>query len=437
MTDLLRSRRRASLSLRPLALGMAWLLWGCSGGDEGAVEDKIREGSGGEAQGGRAGSGGASGSGGKTQGSSGGSGQAGTAQGGGASGTGQTGGSSGQGGTGGSSEGGGAGKKGGAGGAATGGAATGGGGQAGEGQGGGDTAGAGSQGTGTGGAGSGGPGPGPGGGKGGGGPTDNPKSDVEMSFTTANIGRDYKAKAEVVAVFDKIGDVLDAQGGPRFIGWQEIGEGDPCGGTCEIDALEGRFKSAAGWDTRLPQGKRPDGGTETVKVPITSKDADGTNPSVRAVFASPGWAGVSPTRFVTVVFYPERNLSMVNTHFIASAWSCGSEPAKRRDYWEKDWQVLKAEVAEEHTKGRNVMVTGDLNRPRAPGKCNPAWDPTTLHADARIVGGVGIDYLFAVPAGGNKFVASKKADGTPKDGDIALGIDGHKAHWVSGRFLSK
>ena len=158
---------------------------------------------------------------------------------------------------------------------------------------------------------------------------------------------------------------------------------------------------------------------------------------MRAVFASPGWAGVSPTRFVTVVHYPERNVSVVNTHFIAKAWSCGSNVDKRRDYWKQAWQVLKEEVAEEHAKGYNVVVTGDLNRPRMSDKCNPAWEPTNLHAAAKVVGGTGIDYIFVVPSGGDKFVISKKADGTAKDGDIALGIDGHKAHWVSGKFLSK
>ncbi len=262
-----------------------------------------------------------------------------------------------------------------------------------------------------------------------------PASEVEMTFTTANIGRDYGTKADVAAVFDKIGDVLDGKSGPRFVGWQEIGEGDPCGSSCEIDALEARFK--AGWTTRRPKGEKPGGGSEVVKVPVTSRDAEGAGAQVRAVYASAGWAEVSPTRFVTVVYYPERMLSIVNTHFIAKAWSCGSEEAKRREYWKKGWAVLQAEVAKEHQAGRNVIATGDLNRKRAADNCNPAWQPSSLHADAKVIGGTGIDYIFAVPASGRQFVGSKKADGTTKGGTIPLGIDGHEAHWISGRFLPK
>jgi len=232
-----------------------------------------------------------------------------------------------------------------------------------------------------------------------------------------------------VAAFDKVSDFMDGRKGPRFIGWQEIGEGDPCG-TCEWDALTARLKASAGWDNRRPAGKRPDGNTETVKVPVSAKDADGKGPVARAVYASAGWAGVSPTRFVTVVYYPERNLSLVNTHFIAGAWSCKSEVEKRKDYWRDAWKVLKAEVAEEHDKKRNVVVTGDLNRARATSNCNPDWEPQSLHPDARVVGGTGIDYVFAVPAAGNKFVESN-------DGTIDLTIDSHNAHWVSGKFVDK
>jgi hypothetical protein len=310
-------------------------------------------------------------------------------------------------------------------------------GQGGEGQGGTGASGSGGKGASgaTGAAGKGGGGAAGAAGKGGGGST--AQDEVEMTFTTANIGRTYKTKADVQGVFDKIGDVLDAKSGPRFIGWQEIGEADPCGGSCEFDALTARFKESAGWDSHLPKGKRPDGGMETVKEPITAKGAEADGVSVRAVFGSPGWAGVSPTRFITVVHYAERNLSVVNAHFIAGAWSCDGNVEKRKDYWKKDWAVFKEETAKEHDKGYNVVATGDLNRPRKSDKCNPAWEPSSLHPDAAVVGGVGIDYIFAVPAKNTKFVLSKKADGTNKEGEITLGIDGHKAHWVSGKFLSK
>ncbi|HET6612537.1 MAG TPA: hypothetical protein VFG83_11125 [Kofleriaceae bacterium] len=258
-----------------------------------------------------------------------------------------------------------------------------------------------------------------------------PSFEAEMTYTTANIGRTYDTRAQVAAVFDHIGDVMGGRSGPRFIGWQEIGEGDPCG-TCEIEELRARFKTESGWETLRPRGTRPNGGTEKIKVPVTSKGPDSA--SAAAVFASPGWAGVSPTRFVTVVDYPTHNLSMINTHFIAGAWSCKSEVAKRRDYWRQAWNTLKDQVAKEHDRGRDVIVTGDLNRPRSANDCNPAWDPTSLHANAKVIGGAGIDYIFAVPAAGWKFVLAKRTDGTVERGKISLAIDGHKAHWVAGRF---
>ncbi len=274
-----------------------------------------------------------------------------------------------------------------------------------------------------------------GGGSGGAPPTTpNPSFTAEMVYTTVNIGREYATKADVQAVIDKVGDVVGSKTGPKFIGWQEISEDDPCGNTCEIDSIHSRFPSANGWTTNRPAGKRPDGGTELVKVPITSK---GSNDLVaRAEFASPGWSGVSPTRFVTVVRYKDRGLAVLNTHFIAGAWSCKSNVAKRKDYWQAAWKVLKTEVAKEHDLARNVIVTGDLNRPRAQNSCNPAWDPESLHAQAKIVGGENIDYIFAVPADGNKFVVSTQ-NGAKLTGSIGLGIDGHKGHWVIGRFLDK
>jgi hypothetical protein len=425
-------RSRFSLAAATVAVGLACFVAACAG-EDGAATDETGEGAGGGGQGGTS-----AGAAGKA--SSGAGGAAGLAHAGQAGAGGDESGDGGVGGFGGTEEAGGSDDggaggpddPGGAGGADTGDAGAGGDDTGDAGAGGEDTGAGGTEGMGTAGAPSGGAGK-----AGAAGTPGTPASEVEMTFTTANIGRDYKAKANVVAVFDKIGDVMDGKSGPRFIGWQEIGEGDPCGGSCEIDALRARFKDAANWDTRIPKGKRPDGGTETVKVPISSKGAEGTAPAVRAVYASAGWAGVSPTRFVTVVYYPERKTSMVNTHFIAGAWSCAGNEAKRRDYWQKAWTVLKAEVAKEHKAGRNVIVTGDLNRARATSKCNPAWTPASLHADAKVIGGTGIDYIFAVPAATHKFVVSKKADGSAKDGEIALGIDSHKAHWVSGKFLPK
>jgi hypothetical protein len=277
--------------------------------------------------------------------------------------------------------------------------------------------------------------PATGGGSGGTPPTTpDPKLTAEMVYSTVNIGRDYDTKSDVQAVINHVGDVLGSKSGPKFIGWQEIGEADPCGGTCEIDSIHARFTSANGWTTRRPKGERPDGGSELVKVPITSKGS--SDLAARAELASPGWAGVSPTRFVTVVRYDDRGLSVLNTHFIAGAWSCKSDVAKRKEYWQQAWKVLKAEVKTEYDLGKNVIVTGDLNRPRAANSCNPAWDPTSLHVRAQIIGGENIDYIFAVPAAGNRFVISTQ-NGTKLRGTIALGIDGHKGHWVIGRFLEE
>jgi hypothetical protein len=268
----------------------------------------------------------------------------------------------------------------------------------------------------------------------GGTPAPDPKFTAEMVYSTVNIGRTYNTKSDVEAAINKVGDVIGGKSGPKFIGWQEISESDPCGGTCEIDSIHARFSSANGWTTHRPTGQRPDGGWELVKVPITSKGS--SDYAARAEFASPGWAGVSPTRFVTVVRYKDRGLSVLNTHFIAGAWSCKSEVAKRKEYWQQAWKVLKAEVKKEYDLGRNVIVTGDLNRPRAANSCNPAWDPTSLHTESQIIGGENIDYIFAVPAAGNKFVVSTQ-NGTKLRGSIPLGIDSHEGHWVIGSFLKK
>jgi len=255
----------------------------------------------------------------------------------------------------------------------------------------------------------------------------NPQFEVEMVYTTANIGRTYGTQADVQKVFDKVEGVIGGKSGPKLIGWQEIGESDPCGDSCEISSLKTAFAASAGWETVRPK---------SVHTPITSNGANDTI-HTHATFASPGWAGVSPTRYVVVSFHAIRNLSTINTHFIAGAWSCKSEVAKRKEYWKQAWQVLKAEVATEIDKGRNVVVTGDLNRPRGANSCNPAWDPTSLHPRASDVGGSNIDYVFAVPAIGYDFVIAKQANGSPKKGSIDLGIDGHKAHWVVGSFRSK
>lgn len=254
-----------------------------------------------------------------------------------------------------------------------------------------------------------------------------------MTYVTANIGRNYSGRSTVAAVFDRLGDNIGPRSGPKFLGWQEIGEGDPCGGLCEINALRNRFKTNWGWSTYHLRGQRPDGNRERAKVPVTSKGVNPNGPG-RAVFASPGWAHVSPTRFVTVVRYAPRNLSVINTHFIAGAWSCKPNRSRRRSYWWKAWRVLKQQVAQEHERGHNVVVTGDLNRPRQQNNCNPSWNPTSLHGRAKVIGGSGIDYVFAVPAAGYKFVVATRPNGTKKRGSIHLGIDGHQAHWVRGRF---
>lgn len=260
-----------------------------------------------------------------------------------------------------------------------------------------------------------------------------PRFEATITYVTANVGRNYGARAEMTAALEDIRSVVGARSGPKFIGWQEIGEGDPCG-NCEAEEILARYSEERRWATRRPRGERPDGGSELVKVPITWKTAD-ADASVRAVFASPGWAGVSPTRFVTVLHEASRNVSLINTHFIAGAWSCKSNVQMRRDYWRRAWTTLKDEVAKEHERGRNVIVTGDLNRPRQANDCNPAWDPASLHARARVIGGRGIDYIYAVPAAGQRFVLARRSDDSVQRGAIELGIDSHAAHWVAGQFL--
>ena len=258
--------------------------------------------------------------------------------------------------------------------------------------------------------------------------------EVEMTISTVNIGRDYSGRAQMAGAVARVRDVLLRKSGPNFVGWQEIGEGDPCGG-CEIEVVRNHFTDGAGWTTRHPRGRRPDGALERVKVPITSRRSHDPAPVVRAAFASPGWAGVSPTRFVTVAHYPQRNLSVINTHLIAGAWSCRSQVDRRRRYWRQAWQVLRDEVTREHAAGRNVFVTGDLNRPRGANGCNPAWDPTNLHPSARIIGGSGIDYVFAVPAASWQFRFARRSDDSIERDSIHIGIDGHRGHWVRGRFV--
>ena len=378
-------RLRLASVLSPVVLGAAGLLWSCSGGDETATAD-TQGGSGKPPAGGSAGSAG-------SQAHGGGSGQA-------------PGGASGKGGagSGGSGEGGAAGDD------AEGGAA----GDDGEGGAAGDD-------------GEGGAGPGGSGGTAGtGGAAGKPSTaayEVTMTFVTANIGRDYKKTATMADALDNIGDFLDKKAGPRFIGWQEISESDPCGDSCEYDAIVKRFSTKAGWSNYRPNAD---------KEPVTSKEG-GKGATTRHTFASAGWAGVSPTRYITVVHYPERNLSFINTHFIAGAWTPGwKEQAKRRQYWNKAWAVLKSEVAKEHDKGYNVVATGDLNRPRAKSSTNPAWDPTSLHAGTIVVGGVSLDYVFAVPAAKYKYVAA---------GHSAVSLNNiqsdHDAHWATGAFHVK
>ncbi len=58
-----------------------------------------------------------------------------------------------------------------------------------------------------------------------------PRFEAEMAYVTANIGRGYDTQSDVAAVFDHVGDVIGPGSGPKFIGWQEIGEGDPAAQT--------------------------------------------------------------------------------------------------------------------------------------------------------------------------------------------------------------
>lgn len=261
-------------------------------------------------------------------------------------------------------------------------------------------------------------------------PASSGRERVRLNIATVNIGRDYGARGTMANAIDHVRGALVPKSGPLLIGWQEIGEADPCG-QCEIEEVRSTFDGER-FQTFRPQGHRPNGATERVHVPITLRGA-GDGVTVRAPFASAPWAHVSPTRFVTVTYSPELNVAHLNTHLIAGAWSCKSQVERRRDAWRDGWRALKDAVAAEVARGRNVVVTGDLNRGRGANHCNPAWDPSTLHARARVVGGSGIDYVFAVPAQGQRFVYERH-NGNVVRGNIPLGIDGHKGWWVAGHF---
>ena len=231
------------------------------------------------------------------------------------------------------------------------------------------------------------------------GPMANP-AEARMTFMTANVGRGTERQSRT-SVRELTAFLLNNSfDGPQFIGWQEIGEGDACG-QCEWDEITSR--NGPRWDHWRP---RPE-----LKVPVSAFRETATRASAR--HASNGVAGISPTRFVTVVYYAERNLAVLNTHFIAGAWSCRHANRRmRRPYWRDAWNTLREVVANQIEAGHNVVVTGDLNRPRATGECNPAWEPAgDLHGRARIVGGAGIDYIFAVPARGWRWEFARNGDG--------------------------
>jgi len=250
-----------------------------------------------------------------------------------------------------------------------------------------------------------------------------------MIFVTANIGRKYDSGSKPTEVMKRLRHNLNdvSNGHPRFIGWQEIDEDDPA---AELNILKATYPSDGGWQRTLYR-ERPDGKREALKVPTVAHDAQKSDQ--RIAFGSSGMAHVSPTRWITVTRFKNQNLSEINTHFIAGAFDDCQNCPERRKRWSALWDHLKEQVAKEHSAGFNVVVTGDFNRRAGSG----GWSPANVHPSAHLVKSGGLDHIVAVPRAGWNVVKPRYANGSFKQGAWGIGIDSHKAQWVTLRFLDK
>lgn len=258
---------------------------------------------------------------------------------------------------------------------------------------------------------------------------------ASMIFVTANIGRDYPNPSVVSGAMKRIKDnswnVADEH--PRFIGWQEIDEGDLSGDTAdEMGLLKDIYRPEWGWQQTLHR-TTADGTREPLHVPEVGHAAQKSGQ--RVAFGSEGLSGISPTRLITVTRYANQNISHLNTHFISRAFdSCPNNCAERRERWWALWNNLKEQVRIEHTDGFNVVITGDWNRrPVADG-----WSPADIHTAGRLVKNGGIDHIVAVPRFNWTVIKPKNPDGSFKQGEWSIGIEeAHVAHWVTLRFTQQ
>lgn len=250
-----------------------------------------------------------------------------------------------------------------------------------------------------------------------------------MVFTTANIGRGYPGAGTVSTAMKRIRDnMYTVSGGhPRFVGFQEIDEGDDIGDTAdEMGILKNVYQYDNGWQRTIYRTTK-DGKQVNLRVPEVAHDAQKSYR--RIAYGADGLKGASPTRFITVTRYANQNISLLNTHFIASAWgTCSDRCAERRARWNQLWDNLATQVTTEHNAGFDVVVTADWNRTVA------SRNPASIATGASLVRSRKYDHIVALPRAGWKVVKVKRADGSYKQGEWSLGIDDHRAEWVEIRF---
>lgn len=71
---------------------------------------------------------------------------------------------------------------------------------------------------------------------------------------------------------------------------------------------------------------------------------------------------VTPDRYAVVVKWPR--LAVVCTHLVSKAWTSDNATTPlRRALWRAEVRELRRIVARQHSRGRSVVVAGDLNTP--------------------------------------------------------------------------
>jgi hypothetical protein len=108
---------------------------------------------------------------------------------------------------------------------------------------------------------------------------------------------------------------------------------------------------------------------------------------------SPGWTGVQPTRFDTVVETTHQGLkiAVVNMHTISEAWTHDDDTTDQRQLlWERHLAATRKEVARLQKAGFFVLVGGDLNNPK----------PTKVGEGQVLLVNEGLLQLYVCPPGG-------------------------------------